>query len=430
MTAETVPPKIFISYSRKDVAWKDRVLEQLRVLEFAGELIVWDDERINAGNEWLKDIETAMSSAEVAVLLISADFLTSSFIRRSEIPRLLDRRQTEGLRVIPIFVRPCAWSAIEWLASLQGRPRSGRTLSELRRHQVEKELAGLALEIGELLGRAPDKQVATEPKTGADSPPVSLALLATGSVTQGGVAFTPAAPEPAALSDDALRDREPSLDLQQTSDKEAPTQTGPVSLLVSDPRSGTPAPHLAGPETDGGPSVSVLSETDLLDEALENSETSSELRPDSDTAATPQPEGGSRMSLPRSESRGELPAGAETERGPAPGEPSSSDETLRRHDPGREFRRARIKSIIALTLSLYGLLLNLNFLADIRELGFKVFVFGLVAIFSLAGLGLGNSAGRDLDRLKIRKMKWAGALATRLGCVAVIVAICVISILK
>jgi len=89
-------------------------------LEAGGELTVWDDQRINSGDEWLPEIEAAMSSAEVAVVLVSADFLTSAFIKRKEIPRLLERRQADGLRVIPVFIRPCAWKAVGWLASLSG----------------------------------------------------------------------------------------------------------------------------------------------------------------------------------------------------------------------------------------------------------------------------------------------------------------------
>jgi hypothetical protein len=214
VTGETATSKVFISYSHKDVAWKDRVLEQLRVLELAGELIVWDDERIEDGDEWLLDIETAMNAAEVAVLLISADFLTSPFIRRSEIPRLLGRRQTEGLRVIPIFVRPCAWSAVGWLAELQGRPRDGRSLSELRRHQAEKQLAALALEIGELLGkRAPSRPV-PEPQTEVPPQPTADARVLTLSSPDprsDGGPLLPVLPEPA-FSDDVTRSRETDLE--------------------------------------------------------------------------------------------------------------------------------------------------------------------------------------------------------------------------
>src|SRR5436853_2604662 len=146
---------VFISYSQKDEAWKDRVVSHLKVLEVEGELAVWDDQRIAAGEDWWPEIEGAMSRAAVAVLLISKDFLTSGFIRGTEVPRLLARRQTEGLRVIPVFVHPCAWEAVDWLAALQGRPGKGRTLSEARKPQIEKHLSALALEIRDLLRQAP-----------------------------------------------------------------------------------------------------------------------------------------------------------------------------------------------------------------------------------------------------------------------------------
>ena len=84
--------------------------------------------------------------------LVSADFLELRLYQAYRNPRLLERRQAEGLRVIPVFIRPCAWKAIGWLANLQGRPRDGKTLSGLRKYQADNELAELVLEIGELLG--------------------------------------------------------------------------------------------------------------------------------------------------------------------------------------------------------------------------------------------------------------------------------------
>src|SRR5436305_590410 len=147
-------PTVFISYSQKDEAWKDRVVSHLKVLEVEGELAVWDDKRIAAGEDWWPEIEGAMNRAAVAMLLISKDFLTSGFIRGTEVPRLLARRQSEGLRVIPVFVHPCAWEAVDWLAALQGRPGKGRTLSEGRKPQIEKHLSALALEIRDLLSQS------------------------------------------------------------------------------------------------------------------------------------------------------------------------------------------------------------------------------------------------------------------------------------
>ena len=55
----TARPAVFISYSHLDEDWKDRLVSHLRVLEREGELDVWDDRRIGAGEDWRPEIEQA-----------------------------------------------------------------------------------------------------------------------------------------------------------------------------------------------------------------------------------------------------------------------------------------------------------------------------------------------------------------------------------
>jgi hypothetical protein len=141
-------PAVFVSYSHKDEAWKDLVVGHLQVLK--GMFDLWDDRRIAVGDAWRAEIEAALDRAAVAVLLISKDFLLSRFIRDTEVPRLLARF---GVRVIPVFVRLCAWKAVEWLSAIEGRPRDGRALSRLGKASKEQHLTDLALELRELLGR-------------------------------------------------------------------------------------------------------------------------------------------------------------------------------------------------------------------------------------------------------------------------------------
>jgi tetratricopeptide (TPR) repeat protein len=144
-------PSVFISYSRKDEAWKDRLVRQLQVLALEGAYEVWDDRQIAAGDAWGKKLETAMASARVAILLISADFLTSKFIRGTEVPRLLQRRAQEGVRVIPLIVQPCPWRRVPWLEEINARPKDGRALAEGSKVRIEKDLAALAEELADLL---------------------------------------------------------------------------------------------------------------------------------------------------------------------------------------------------------------------------------------------------------------------------------------
>jgi hypothetical protein len=141
---------VFISYSHADEDWKDRLVKHLGAFAAAGEIEIWDDRRIGAGEEWRAAIHTALQRAGVAVLLVSADFLSSSFITTQEVPALLARRAA-GLRVIPLIVRPCPWREVEWLSVLQCRPKDGRPLSTIHKERAEESLAALAIEIRDLL---------------------------------------------------------------------------------------------------------------------------------------------------------------------------------------------------------------------------------------------------------------------------------------
>ena len=147
--------KIFISYSHKDEEWKDRLVTHLGVLHEQGLLEIWEDRQIAAGEDWLPAIENALNMCHIAVLLISANFLTSKFILQEEVPRLLERRQNEGARVIPLIVKPCAWQKVAWLKPMQARPKDGRPLSAGNDHQIDTDLAALANEIADLLQPMP-----------------------------------------------------------------------------------------------------------------------------------------------------------------------------------------------------------------------------------------------------------------------------------
>jgi tetratricopeptide (TPR) repeat protein len=155
---------VFISYSHKDEEWKDKLAVQVGVLAAENRLEVWEDRQIEVGDDWLPEIEKALDAAKVAVLLISAPFLTSNFIRRNEVPAILARRQNEGLRVVPILVHPCPWRKVEWLTKMQMLPRDGREVAGGTPYQIDKDFAGIAEKIDDLIGAA--------------SPPASVARTA------------------------------------------------------------------------------------------------------------------------------------------------------------------------------------------------------------------------------------------------------------
>ena len=143
---DTSPLRIFISYSHKDETFKDELVTMLASLQRRGIVDTWQDRRIEAGDEWNQSIQTAMDECDLALLLISADYLASRFIQQEEQPKLLQRRQEMQLRLIPIIIRACTWQSEPILKDLQALPRDGRaiiTFSQANgdRDQVWTEIA-------------------------------------------------------------------------------------------------------------------------------------------------------------------------------------------------------------------------------------------------------------------------------------------------
>ncbi|MBS0600145.1 MAG: toll/interleukin-1 receptor domain-containing protein, partial [Proteobacteria bacterium] len=167
-----MPAKVFISYSHEDERWKKRVARHLDALASEGRLVVWDDRKIPAGDDWEPAIRAAMADCQVALLLISAAFLNSKFILDAEVPTLLQRRAAEGVRVIPVILSSCAWRRIKWLKPINARPVDGQPLDLLSRAKAEAVLTALATEIDDLL--------ATVAETRTDSPHVDLHHLPEG----------------------------------------------------------------------------------------------------------------------------------------------------------------------------------------------------------------------------------------------------------
>jgi hypothetical protein len=96
--------RVFVSYSHKDHKLLGRLQTHLKPLERRGQLELWDDTRIQAGDKWRHEIREAIESCRVAILLISADFMASDFIHTNELPPLLNGARRRGVRIFSIIV--------------------------------------------------------------------------------------------------------------------------------------------------------------------------------------------------------------------------------------------------------------------------------------------------------------------------------------
>ncbi len=139
--------QLFISYSHRDSAWVERLRTMLRPLEQRYGLERWDDSRIQPGSLWRQEIEKALGSAQVALLLVSSDFLASAFVTRSELPPLFHAAKEEGLRILWVPLRPCLWQDIPEIEQFQAVIHPGRTVAEMSEVEQERAFVQIAQEI-------------------------------------------------------------------------------------------------------------------------------------------------------------------------------------------------------------------------------------------------------------------------------------------
>lgn len=132
-------PKIFISYSHKDEIFKDELVTMLNGLQRRGIIDTWQDRRIEPGSDWFAEIEKAMKECEIAVLLVSSDFLASRFVQEVELNQLFQRRIEQGLRVVPIIIRSCLWQEEPVIKDLQALPKDGKPVISFSKENGERD---------------------------------------------------------------------------------------------------------------------------------------------------------------------------------------------------------------------------------------------------------------------------------------------------
>lgn len=156
-----------MSYARADADVQERLSLVLRPLVREGHLEIWADHRIRVGSPWDEEIEANLRRADVAVLLVSHDFLASDYIMGVELPRLVER----GVPLVCVPVGDCAWrdleeiAAVQWPLSperpLRRMPRAQRERALVRVYEAVKELLAGLDPVGEDQGTPEDEAVST-----------------------------------------------------------------------------------------------------------------------------------------------------------------------------------------------------------------------------------------------------------------------------
>ncbi len=111
---------IFISYSRNDKKWLDRLLPILKQAHVHLGFEYWSDTLIEVSDDWNAEINKALENSVAAIIIVSGDFLGSEFIKQVEIEGVIKK----SIPIFPLLVSDCLWNKIEWLSKIQMFPNA------------------------------------------------------------------------------------------------------------------------------------------------------------------------------------------------------------------------------------------------------------------------------------------------------------------
>jgi WD40 repeat protein len=152
-------PVVFVSYAREDAEWLRKISVMLKPEVRNRRMQLWSDTAIGTGRRWRPEIEDAIARADVALLLVSSDFLASDFIMDVELPALIKR----GVPLVPVLLRPCRHGAVAELADWQWAHDPGVDGPIATSDNVEGAIAGVT---DQLMALVDDRALSAHPAAG------------------------------------------------------------------------------------------------------------------------------------------------------------------------------------------------------------------------------------------------------------------------
>lgn len=135
--------EVFFSYSHKDEDLRDALADHLSILKRQGAISAWYDREITAGTEWEGEISTHLQTANIILLLVSANFIASDYCYDVELTRAMERHEKGEARVIPVILRPVDWHGAPF-GKLRPLPKNGEPITSKRWDSLDEAFLDVA----------------------------------------------------------------------------------------------------------------------------------------------------------------------------------------------------------------------------------------------------------------------------------------------
>ena len=98
-----------VSYSHKDDQFLNDLLDHLKPYVRSEAVLPWSDKQIQPGSRWFAEIQAALATTRVAVLLVTKNFLASDLSIITSLGPLLQQAKAGGVKLFWVPVRACSF---------------------------------------------------------------------------------------------------------------------------------------------------------------------------------------------------------------------------------------------------------------------------------------------------------------------------------
>jgi hypothetical protein len=157
---EDIASGIFIFYTDKDnenidsnKRWLDRLLVHIAPLNLQEKLRIWSVQEMTISKTWFQEIQ-------VAVLLISPEFLASKYICNNEFPVIIKSVSERGAMILPIILRSCLLhkTSLNFLHNVNILNKPLNSIAEHEQDRVFLSVAERLLEIFDYQNQINDRE--------------------------------------------------------------------------------------------------------------------------------------------------------------------------------------------------------------------------------------------------------------------------------
>jgi TIR domain len=136
--------KVFISYNRAEKQYLDELLPVLRAARGIADVLWFDEQEIDIGDKFHGHIQQALAETGVGILLVSNRFFTSDYIKRHELPYLVQQAEQSMLKLGCLYVTSISDTAFEVTIEIDGQQRTVNLKDYLGAHRPDKPLNRLS----------------------------------------------------------------------------------------------------------------------------------------------------------------------------------------------------------------------------------------------------------------------------------------------